>query len=134
MSWLLLGALEACGRASYRLLEVCWEPFGALLCHFWGASGCSGGSLAGPLGSLGVLWVTLGAQGWPLGASWVALGSPCCRRGRLLVALWCREGSPEAQQYKKKPRFPFYVLTGLEFVVFREFLSFGVFFGHFFGG
>ena len=43
----------------------------------------------------------------------MALGSPCCRLGRLLVAFWCLEGSPEAQQYKKKPRFPFYVLTGL---------------------
>ena len=52
-------------------------------------------------------------QGGRLGPAWVALGSPSCRLGRLLVALWCLEGSPEAQQYKKKPRFPFYVLTGL---------------------
>ena len=52
---------------------------------FWGAVKCSGGSLAGLLGSLGVLWVSLGrplvpqrglfVSSWrPFGVRWVSLG------------------------------------------------------------
>ena len=94
-------------------LGAFWGSFGSLLGCLgvpWGVSCWPSGV---PWGALGVVSVPLGAPGCPLGGSRVAFGSLCCRLGRLLVALWCLEGSPEAQQYKKKPRFPFYVVTGL---------------------
>ena len=62
---------------------------------FWGALGCSGGSLAGLLGSLGVSWAPLGASRWsfgvPLasfGVRWVPLGAPLVPQGGLLGGSW----------------------------------------------
>ena len=53
---------------THRFQRGPWEPFGALFAHFWGAFGCSGGSRAGPLGSLGVLWVSFRCPLVPQGA------------------------------------------------------------------
>ena len=93
-------------------LGAIWGSFGSLLGCLWVLWGVPCWPSGVPWGALGVFSVPLGAPGCPSGGSRVAFGLLCCRLGRLLVALWCLEGSPEAQQYKKKPRFPFYVLTG----------------------
>ena len=65
------------------------RPFLTLFGAVWGALGCSGGSLAGLLGSLGVLWVSLGRplvlQGGLLVSLWRPLGCVGC----LLGAPWC---------------------------------------------
>ena len=68
------GELWACLGELGRRFGSLWRPLGA----FWGAFGCSGGSLAGPLGSPGVLWVSfrcpLGPQGAPQEARGWLLG------------------------------------------------------------
>ena len=65
------------------------EPFLMLFGAFWRALGCSGGSLAGLLGSLGVLWVSLGRPLVPQGGLLVSLWRPLGCVGCLLGAPWC---------------------------------------------
>ena len=65
------------------------EPFLPLFGAFWGALGCSGGSLAGLLGSLGVLWVSLGRPLVPPGGLLVSLWRPLGCVGCLLGDPWC---------------------------------------------
>ena len=76
-----------------------WVPFLTLFGAVWDAFGCSGGSLAGllgsPWGALGVAWAPLGASRWsfgvPLasfGVRWVSLGGPLVPQGGLLGGSW----------------------------------------------